>query len=452
MADFQVDRATTLERFLQREGFQAWRVPVLVDHGGVQVFRDRSRIQLNGVATRLQDGDVVRVLDPLPQGVVTALQAAANANARDFGFVPGTSAFDRRMAGLVDHRPQTARITDPLVDSLSAFIRALGRNAAMTAPIRHLLIASHANPEGLLFMKFSMLDAAHITYEQLEAAVQSRSLLIDSAWLQPRPQDAQGAPIPAQFLVRGCRIGNAPAYLRKLKEALGNTLPVIAPKHFHIVAQLTRPAGFVEYMGYNFSLNRPGQLRDKAAVVSAFRTGGFPRIDGQPVPAQSWGGWVPDNPHAAKEQEVAATVLNPITNQNEKIPGRFRFRLRPLYETEQSFALASDPGTESGRKAAVRTELEGTHPQYRSQHPFPEYVRFGYASMAQFMDGWKWQFRYDTSTHTLYFSASRAEYTIMRPIVEIASNRLIVNFYPSGRQGSVVEQLLLTDTRFFETV
>lgn len=452
MADFQVDSSTRLDRFLRSQGFQPWRVPVLVSSGGVRVLRGGSLITLGGPETPLQQNDVVRIVDPPPQSVVTALQTAANTGARDYAFVPGTSAFDRRMAGLMDHRPQTTRLDDPLVDSLSGFVRALGRNAAITAPIRHLVVASHANPEGLLFLKLTMLDPAHVTYEDLEGAVRARSLNVDQALLQPRPQDSSGSPIPAQFLVRGCRIGNAPAYLLKLKEALGNALPVIAPKHFHIVAQLTRPAGFVEYMGYSFAFTRPAQLRDRAAVLAAFQAGAFSRIDGSPVPARSWDDWVPRNPHQAGEQEVAATVLNPVTSRSESIPGRYRFRLRQLFPTEQSFALQTDPVTDAGRKAAVQAELERVHPQYLSTHPFPEYVRFGHTTMTEFMNGWTWGFRYDRSSQTMFFTASRAEYTVIRPIVEVATNQLILNFYPSGRAGSVSELLNVTDSRFFASV
>jgi hypothetical protein len=452
MADFQVPGSTRLDRFLRTQGIQPWRVPVFVSSGGVQVFRGGSLITLSGPETRLEQNDVVRVVDPPPQSVVTALQATANTAARDYAFVPGSSPFDRRMAGLMDHRPQTIRIDDPLVDSLSGFVRVLGHNPAITAPIRNLVVASHANPEGFLFLKLSMLDPAQVTYEDLEAAVRARSLNVDPALLQPRPQDSAGTAIPAQFLVRGCRIGTTPAYLRKLKEALGNTIPVIAPKHFHIVAQLTRPAGFVEYMGYSFAFTEPAQLRDRPAVLAKFQSHAFPRIDNSTVPARNWDDWVPRNPHQAGEQEIAAPILNPVTGRTESIPGRYRFRSRDLFPTTQSFALQADPGTDVGRKAAVQAELERVHPQYRSAHPFPEYVRFGYATMAEFMNGWTWGFRYDRSSQTMFFTASRAEYTVIRPIVEVATNQLILNFYPSGRAGSVSELLNVTDSRFFASV
>jgi hypothetical protein len=452
LADYPVDRSTALDTFLRKQGIQEWRVAVLAANAGVRVYRSGNFIDVSGPTMRLLDGDTVRVVDPPPQNVVSALQAAANTSARDYAFVPGTTPFDKRMAGVMDHRTETIRIDDPLVVGLSDFIRALARDPKVTAPIRHLIVVSHANPEGLLFLKLGMLDPAEVTYEDLEAAVKAKSLIVDPKLLEPRPQDASKAPIPAAFLVRGCRIGTAPAYLQKLKEALGNTMPVIAPKHFHIAAENPRPAGFVEYMGYNFALPKPEPLKDKAAVVAAFKGNGFPRIDGSIVPATSWDGWVPDNPHAAYEQIVVATIINPVTNARETVPGRFRFRLRPLFDAEQSFALPKDPGTEAGRKAAVQAELERVHPQYRQNHPFPEYVRFGYAKMDDFINGWKWKFRYDDKSNTLFFSASRAEYTIIRPITEVADNKLVLNFYPSGRAGSVLALLKVTDTRFFAIV
>lgn len=355
------------------------------------------------------------------------------------------------MAYLMDHRPDTIRITGRYVDSLTNFIAALSRNPVVQSPIRDLIIASHANPEGLLFIGLNILEPKHITFETLETAVRSRSLHVDSALLRPRPQISGGVDLPPSFHIRGCRIGAAPVYLRKLKEALGDEIAVTAPKHFHFAWQQPNPAGSVEYMGYGYSINRPERLGDKAAVVAAFQTGAFTRIDDQPVPARNWGEWVPRNPHAADEQVVPARVLNPVTNQREKVRGFFRFRVRPLHSEEASIALDVDPGSDAGRKKAVQAELEGSFAYYRATHEFPEYIRLGYA-MGEFMDGWAWHFRYDASEHTLFFRPSRAEYTVIQPIVDIASNRLFLNYYPSGRQGAVMELLKVADRRFFETV
>jgi hypothetical protein len=459
MADFTVDTGGTLESRLTRNGIQAWRAPVLIASNAVKVWRNKAFITVTGPTMKVESGDVIRIADPLPPGAIKALQAAADKNASDYAFVPGTSPFDLKMAGVLDNRPRTIRIKDPLVDSLKGFIAALSKNRAITAPIRDVIIASHANPEGFLFMKLDLLGAGEITYEDLEAAVKAKSLVIDSAWLEPRPRDASATAIPARFLVRGCRIGtpfpklkDQHPYLTKLKQALGNKVPVFAPKHFHVGAEQSAPAGFVEYMSYSFPLRRPKRIANQALVIKAFQNGGFTRIDGKPVPAKLWAGWVPPNPHAKYEQKVDATVLNPITNARDTIPGRFRFKDRNLYDTEQSMALAKDPKSEAGRKAAVQKELESTHPQYQTTHAFPAYARLGYDSMAEFMDGFHWKFRYDAKSGTLFFKASRAEYTVIQPITEITTNKLILNYYPSGPKGKVLELLDVTNTDFFATV
>jgi hypothetical protein len=447
MADYLVESATTLERHLTRNGVQPWRVPVLVRTRGVIVLRDKAAVPISAADMRLKDGDWVRVVDPPTQATLNALAAAATADARDYAFVPGATPFDIRMASVLAARPRTMRITT--IDALSAFIRSLGRGDA-TAPIRHLVPASHANNEGQLFMRLDFLDAREISYEDLDDAVKRKTLVIDPAWLMPRPKDAAGAEIPALCLIRGCRIGTAPAYLKRLREALGGAVPVVAPKHFHVAAGFSRPAGFLEYMETNWGVSRPTRLPDRPAVIAAFQAGGFALIDGSPVPSKAWGAFLPRNPHAGYKQTVKATVVNPIIGRRQDFPGEFRFRIRRLRATEQSFGLKADPRTDAARKAAVMTELEKAHPQYLSSHPYPAYARLGYSSMQEFMDGFDWTFRYDRASETLFFNASRAEYTVLQPIADPANGKVFLNFYPTGRAGKVIELLQYTDRRFFE--
>ena len=455
--NFPVDSGTTLGRFLLREvKLQQWRIPYLIQCKGVRVYRDRALVQIDGPDTRLKDGDYVQVDDPLTEACTKALAAIPAADYRDYAFVPGTTAFDKQMAGLMDNRPQTIRISNPLIDSLAGFIRALGNDTAIDKPIRHLLVASHANPEGNLFIRLSILAAASITYEDLEAAVKDKSLLIDSRLLEPRPKDDGGNPVAATFLIRGCRIGIAEPYLKKLKEALGGALPVVAPKHFHDAAQNSKPTGYVEYMSYNFPIYRPKAFRNKDEAVKAFTSAGFTRIDGQPVPLKLWPDWIP-----AKElnkqgnNSVPAAIVSPITNAKESIPGYFRYTFRQFLQQDGSVNLPKDPGDEKGRKKAVRDDLVKNLTRYQDTHPFPEYVRYGYKTMDEFMDGWTWKFSYDKSTKLLSYNAMRHEYIVIRPIVEPAKNTLILNFYPSGKAQKTTKPIGMldpADMRFFATV
>lgn len=112
---------------------------------------------------------------------------------------------------------------------------------------------------------------------------------------------------------------------------------MIAPKHFHIVAQLTRPAGFVEYMGYSFAFTEPAQLRDRPAVLAKFQSHAFTRIDNSTVPARNWDDWVPRNPHQAGEQEIAAR----FSTRLQAAPRAF------LAATGSALAISSQPHSRS---------------------------------------------------------------------------------------------------------
>jgi hypothetical protein len=454
--NYPVDSATTLGRFLLREvKIQQWRIDYLIRCKGVRVYRDRAPVLIDGPDTRLKDGDFVQVDDPLTEACTKALAAIPAADYRDYAFVPGTTKFDLQMAGLMDNRTQTTRINNPLIDSLAGFIRALGNDTAVDKPIRHLLVASHANPEGNLFIRLSFLAAASITYEDLEAAVKDKSLLIDGRLLEPRPNDG-GNPVAAAVLIRGCRIGLAEPYLKKLKEALGGAITVIAPKHFHDAAQQSKPTGYVEYMSYNFPIYRPKAFRNKGEAVKAFTGAGFTRIDRQPVPPKLWPDWIPGKElNKQGNNSVPAAIVSPITNARESIPGYFRYTFRQFLQQDGSVNLPKDPGDEKGRKKAVRDDLVKNLTRYQDTHPFPEYVRYGYKTMDEFMDGWTWTFSYDKSTKLLSYNATRHEYIVIRPIVEPAKNMLILNFYPSGKAQKTTKpivQLDSSDTRFFASV
>ena len=451
MPDLKVESDTTLGRLLRNNKGQQWRIPILIKRGGVKAFRGGTPVPLKDDGTKLRAGDLVRLVDPVPKAYLDALQDEANNNSRDYAFVPGTSGFDIKMGKLTEARPETIRINDALIDNLTSFIRALESSALITNPIRNLIVASHANPEGLLFIAMGMLSAKMITYEDLENAVKLKSILLDQGLFLPRPNDTSGTAVPVEFQFRGCRIGSQPAYMGKLKEALGNWATVSAPLHFHIVAQFTVPSGYVEYMGYNFAITKPAKLKDKPAVVAAFDAAGFRRIGGTAVPKKLWSTWIPEKPNLPGDNEYANKVVIPITKAKGDAPRTFRYRFRQLLDSEGSFALLTDTGKSKDRKNALKQELVQL-PRYQDTHPFPEFVRFGYKTMDDFMDGWSWVFRYDKTTKTMFYNGSRHEYTLIQPIAEITSDELVMNFYPTTTKGKVIELLKTSDSRFFARV
>ena len=106
----------------------------------------------------------------------------------------------------------------------------------------------------------------------------------------------------------------------------------------------------------------------------------------------------------------------------------------PFFDEPQVMPLAKDPGDDAGRKKAVKAWLQGLRVPgqqqsiYTDKHPFPAYVRAGYQTMDEFMDGWDWQFAYDAKTKQLTYNPIRDEYAVVQPITN-KLGVLMLNYY-----------------------
>lgn len=459
MADFKVAHGTTLQFFMRTKGFQAWRIPILLDCGAIKVLRDGGEIALaKGIKTHLDPDDVVRLPDPLPKKCREAIQLEATTGSRDYAFVPGTTKYDLAMGKLMEQRPNTTRIKPPGITTLAQFIRALSDNPLqstidplITRAIDRIIVASHANDEGQLKLSLDGGADKFVDYEDLVEAIKKKSLAVDTGLLLPRPRVLGGDPSPAQFLVRGCRIGRQPVFLKKLKEALGSQIPVIAPRHFHAVDIHTKtPAGVLEYMAYSFQICSPKKLK-RAAVIKAMKQAKHQTIDDKDVDPKKWEGWVPSNPHKEYEQKKSTSVKSPITNKVAYFPRTFRYQARSWLKTPEPLAMDKSKTKDDDRKKVLR-DLLATRDEFKDSHPFPVYERYGYNTLDEFMDGWTWTFKpRGKAVDEVKFNATRHEYTVIQPITEPTTGVLIMNFYPTTKKGKMVELLKVTDKRMFET-
>ena len=143
-------------------------------------------------------------------------------------------------------------------------------------------------------------------------------------------------------------------------------------------------------------------------------------------------------------------------------PRLFQNRLaHSWFGKPQTMPLKTDPGDDAGRKKAVRAWLEGlvVHqhepPIYTNKHPFPLYIRGGYASMDEFMEGFDWQFSYDSKAKQLNYEPIRDEYVVVRPITD-RTGVLMLNFYipgkpPKSLAKKIPIEMLRIDNPFFFT-
>lgn len=524
MAGLVVKSDTRLDEFLRSNGIQQWRAPILAANGGLVVVRGKGgpRVPLVGAATRLQASDIVTIVSPLPKACVTALQHEADTNWRDYAIAPGIDApgsppFNERMRKFLRVRTNTILIdtkANPSMDNVQGFLHGIATSELITQPIRDLIVAGHASGvSGLFRIALTPGAADVVTYEALEQAVKDKALIANVSLMLPRPTGS--TPIPRMRLF-GCAVGRAAPFMRKLKEALGNQMLVTAPNHLLIGAEFSGGrgksffTGELAYMDYAFRLflrppstptGKKRLARKKKDIVDAFVAvtkaeadeqkakkltpaqinasppGQYVLQDRTSVTKRQWDTWVPRGPEDSRwvapdpfhpprspdPHDIDNTVTLPVFNVRRKAPRKFYNRLaHPFFDKPQVMPLAKDPGTDAGRKKAVRAWLEGLRvpgqqqPIYTPQHPFPAYIRAGYATMDEFMEGWDWQFAYDAKAKQLTYNPIRDEYAIEEPITN-KLGVLMLNYYtqsppPKRFAGQIpIELLLIVDPFFFTT-
>jgi hypothetical protein len=508
MPDFLVQSDSRLDLFLRRNRVMQWRVPILIDNGGVKVLEGRTKrdLPLNGLKTRVGAGDTVRVVTPPPKLCADALQKEANTNCRDYAIVPGASSpadkkkrgykpkFDDLMQDYFSARPQTVIVTDPTMMTLDGFLGGIATSDEFLYPIRYLIVVGHASITGAFHITISASSKveASVSYETLEEAVVKKYLVIDMDVLQPRPA---GTGV-GQLRLMGCSVGAQAPYMKKFKEALGGKIALIAPNFLALPDKIDNPPGPIEYLGYDFTLHSPTAVKDRKTLLALYdakstaaeksKDPRFTLRSGKRVPPKSWDDWVPRDDllkyrysslgkKLPKDPPLLySSVMLPVLKTKANARRRFLVNEKaPYYKDpmtggpeKQWIPLAKDTGVEADRKAAVRKLLEGSfkHPTLPNQtykpfdpsYPFPAYVRAGYSTMDEFMDGWDWQFEYDKAKKMLGYTPIRYEYRIWQPITTEPGNELIMNYYPSkipNRYSKLLplEQLFVWDSYFFST-
>jgi hypothetical protein len=488
MPDLTVDHDTRLGRFLLRNKVQKWRIPILAAKGGVKVLEAGTGrdLPLKGEGTHVSAGDTVRVVTPPPKPCQEALQREADDNWRDYAIVPGDTPYDKLMKEFLQYRTRTVLIADPFMHTLDGFLHGIGTSDEIVNPIRYLLIAGHASFSGALkiAMSTSPANAAFVRYEDLEDAVKKKTLVMDLDPMMPRPKGFNDP----QVRLLGCTVGGQAPFMQKFKEALGGKVVVIAPKFLVFVDTVASPRGPLAYMGYDFSVYLPAPVKDQKALVAAMdaksklaeknKDPRFVLRNGKAVPPASWNAWVPKDPNKTPvsrggQQQLTEPLKIPNWVTLPVFRGRSNAQRRFAYNEANPF-FGAPPGTPAGTtpppvsiplpkntgkvedwKKAVRADLEKRYRLFDPKHPLPQWVRSGYATMDEFMDGWDWQFKYDGGTKRLSFWPVRYEYRLWQPITTDPGNELVMNYYPKGKVPKKfaklvpIEQLQVFDKFFF---
>jgi hypothetical protein len=434
MPDFTVDGDTRLDRFLRKNRVQQWRIPILVAKGGVVVKRGGVKLKLKDETARLEAGDKVTLVMPVPAACAKALQQEATDNWRDYAVAPGDTDFDKRLKKFVTARERTIVLQSPLLFTFKGWLEGLATSDEITSPIRHLVFVGHGGLSGVLKAAIEQLPLDAITYEMLEDAVKKKTLVVDTDLFLPRPVEG-GKTYPPELRILGCLIGASAPFMKKLSEAFGRKLRIYAPKHLMVGASVGNPPGEAAYVAYAFNVFVPAKVGTKSELVDLLvkRNTKYVLENGKEVPKQYWKTWVPDDPNAnfngLKIREFRNPVVFPVLGSRDNAPRRFGAADLHFWKGGYQIKLDKDTGKEADRKKAVKAALL-KRPDFQDTHPFPWYVRMGYKTMDEFMEGWTWNFSYDKKAKILSFDPVRIEYRMLQPIINEAKKTLVINYYP----------------------
>ncbi len=451
--NIEVERSALLKVFLGERGYPGYRASLLLCHCTVTLLRrdtaPRRLIAPDDLEFRLRPHDLIILPDTIPATYEQALQAVPETEYRDYAFVPGTTPFDNEMRTTCERRPQTVVLSPVSMNSVQGFLRMIRSSADITGPVRDLLLCSHANPEGRLIMAFQTESTAagFVSYEELEGLCSSGVVHVPQEARFPRPQTTAGTR-SLQVHFRGCRVGRNAPFMAKLREALDVPL-VTAPRHYHSTAILDNPAGAAELMLYSFEVFSRDRIEHTPALIDAFAAKGYRTVDGAQIRRDSFARWINWTDASSARTGRMQEAVSPVNNLNYNVRAPFRYSHRYLDEQGGfSVNLPSEPVTDADKKRAVKAELQRRYPQYRPDHPWPEYVRLGYDSMDEFMEGWNWHFSLDQAEGILMLNPSRHEYILSQPVVT-ADNRLYMNFYYNDVSRQPLIQIREDDDRFF---
>jgi hypothetical protein len=466
MATSTVQKPERLANFLAKNGVQPWRVDPLVRCGAITAARQGERLDL-GVhlaETPLRKGDVVHVEDSLPSLCVPMMTIAANTLGRDYAVTgPPLGAGDEHLVyltRLLRARPDTALLAEN--ESLQGLVERIADAASITHPVRDLIVACHASMMGALVMPLKRGGVANIDFEDLEKAVADRTIAISREAVQPRPQGGGGFPQPVRFLIKGCGVGHAVPYLRKLKEALGlgGLVNVMATRFFHGSGYFSGPSGTAsyEFLAYQFWAWSREALKGRGEVLDAFMARGWRDYEGKPITRARWEGWVPELKRYDREiyRPTRLTFSSKLAGRDLAALSFFSSQTESL--PEGLVPVEEDPGRNKGEAAAQEARLDvmrkyaAKSPLLQESHEFPFYARLMYGNFDEYIDGFRWTFKFDAKKKALKCLGSRFLYTVHQPVTESGGSTLIHNVYPTRPAGPPRRMFDDGDRRFYVAV
>jgi hypothetical protein len=399
----------------------------------------------------------------------------------DQAFAPGTSEFDvlaREALALRRRDGETASTTQILSTSgtLEGFMREMADSPIrVQRPVPEIILLSHASETGWLEMALTDEQRNEQQYETLTRV--GTTLNIPDEVLK----DGGGTLHPAIVRVRGCRIGIARPFLRKLKDALKNVSTLIAPRHFQAASTWTDEVGKViarmEFLMYCFESypQRPvsplPESTPRQNITDTFKADKHVRVDGTVVPDDQWDRWL-DQAKAPKKSVKVAKKYVPPLGIPVRLPAAWTVDpsegdLLNCFSFEHFISTNNGPWeiggenvakeTAAARRTFIKSQLRNPATKAKfavcfDDHPWPIWQRYlkvryeTFTSFDDFLAGFDWVFESGA-----WYGMRHVSRMLVPITFPVATNILLANYYPVGATAAhtaLVEQ----DNAFFAAV
>lgn len=377
----------------------------------------------------------------------------------DFGFAPDGDAHIGNLRLMFARRASTTLINARGINTVRQFITHLDGSNKVTKPIDDLLIGAHANNEGQFFIPMFPGQRGPTKYETLEASLTDAKKSIKIP--DPLIGFTTGSQITHFVHIKGCNLGQAMPFVKKLKEALGGNVKLTVPKLFHGATPAPKE-GVFEYIGYQFALKRTKKFPNRKAAIAEWDNAGFTLIDGNPVTTDDWEAIVPKNPNLDVRTNISSK-LGATIGKRTTINTPWEHRVIPITFGPWTvpFPTAKDvPKDESDRLSALEAHLQ-TDKRFKDDHPFPQFKREGFDRVIEFVSGYDW--KCFPVGKTLRCFGTRRIYMCAFAVTDpktvpqgglIRNGTLIFNFYPNAKSTLPAQTtaIQVSDKKFFVTV
>lgn len=283
----------------------------------------------------------------------------------DFAFVPATKPVDpdvERARTFFTTGSGAPVAVPPNSGTVKAALDWIDLRLSSGETVGTTYLVSHASP-------------AHISIPMAPGRAQTTYRnLVDLLSAVPRfiaPPSFRTTPGPTVF-IKGCRIGARPSYLLFLKQNLGGTVTVKAPRHFNAFGVIQKDRGTkrvaLDYLCYELVLHRRDRIASHADLVTAFLTEGFARYDGSPFPPDLIKRLLGQLP---KPRKLAASYL-----AGEKTTKEIKRTLKTKIEFNEPVAgERSWAGLAQFRSHRVVAVVKGLNPQEFASKPLVDHVQ-----------------------------------------------------------------------------